>query len=975
MIKKDFNENELSFAVSVLLACIIYTGTAGAAAITVDDSGGANYMKVQDAINAASPGDTILVYSGTYNESVWVNKQLTLKGVDNGGGKPVIETPMDINVGLGADGIILDGFKLINGKSPFFPLEGTGIWVSSNSNVIINNTILNNEYAGIVMIYVRNNTISNNIISNNGQFGMHLYRENDNRIYNNIFNNSLNVMTWSTPGGSWNTARTAGANIVEGPYIGGNFWANPGGTGFSQMCADGDNDGICDTVYSIDISNVDYLPLTYKPSTGGLFDDFDDNSVNPSLWTPYTQGTGPSISEVNQRVEITLPANSKDDYSSIPVFSGGYSSICTLKGDFDVQVDYELLDWPDSNGVRVGLGVPGGMTERVSFGTLPWDYPYQPREVYLTHFADGVFGITETNDRSGKLRAVRTGSDLSGYYFKNGSWNLIRKYSSSTTSDGGFSIAVWSHNSIFKGQDVRVAFDNVIVNRGKLVCPDTTPPVTTADISGASGQNGWYTSNVQITLTAEDADGSGISRTEYRYDGAGWITYTAPIVVNSEGTTVLYYRSRDRAQNTESAKELRFKIDKTPPTIAGIPTTSKFSDNFNDNDISDWTKTVNVNSSAIADNGRMRLQVYKCSDVDVLKDLGFISGETIVDFDWQTQAEGWWENTGWKLIVDGIEVVNEGIPIKEYGGYSGHMTKTVNANGNAQLLFGVNAGKYCGNGDHSNTYLWVDNVVVNTVVNSNNWSNNDVAVKFIASDDLSGIDTFTPDTIISTEGASQSVTGTAFDKAGNDASATVSGINIDKTPPNIRINTPADGSEYILNQIVNADWSAEDHLSGVAWASGTVPNGSPIDTTVGTKTFTVNASDNVGHTANKTVNYYVRYVYGGILEPINENGTSIFNSNKNSIVPVKFQLQDSSGNFAPGAVAQINWSKINNTITGNINEDVVTGNATQGNLFAYNSTSNEYFFNIGTLDLVSGTWLISIKLDDGTSKYVNISVK
>lgn len=42
--------------------------------------------------------------------------------------------------------------------------------------------------------------------------------------------------------------------------------------------------------------------------------------------------------------------------------------------------------------------------------------------------------------------------------------------------------------------------------------------------------------------------------------------------------------------------------------------------------------------------GRLQLRVYKCSDVEVYKDLGFISGETSIDFDWETLAEGWWKS-------------------------------------------------------------------------------------------------------------------------------------------------------------------------------------------------------------------------------------------------------------------------------------------------------------------------------------------
>ena len=59
---------------------------------------------------------------------------------------------------------------------------------------------------------------------------------NDNLVYNNYFNNTYNtrVSTDST-GNIWNINPTPGTNIVGGQFIGGNYWANPDSTGWSQV--------------------------------------------------------------------------------------------------------------------------------------------------------------------------------------------------------------------------------------------------------------------------------------------------------------------------------------------------------------------------------------------------------------------------------------------------------------------------------------------------------------------------------------------------------------------------------------------------------------------------------------------------------------------------------------------------------------------------------------------------------------------
>ena len=98
---------------------------------------------------------------------------------------------------------------------------------------------------------------------------------------------------------------------------------------------------------------------------------------------------------------------------------------------------------------------------------------------------------------------------------------------------------------------------------------DLIPPVTTIGPSGTPGENGYYTSDVTVTLSATDI-GSGVARTEYSFDEITWTTYTAPFLITAEGTTTVYYRSIDNAENTETTKQEVVKIDRVPPTIISI---------------------------------------------------------------------------------------------------------------------------------------------------------------------------------------------------------------------------------------------------------------------------------------------------------------------------------------------------------------------------------------------------------------------
>jgi len=265
---------------------------------------------------------------------------------------------------------------------------------------------------------------------------------------------------------------------------------------------------------------------------------------------------------------------------------------------------------------------------------------------------------------------------------------------------------------------------------------------------------------------------------------------------------------------------------------------------------------------------------------------------------------------------------------------------------------------------------------------SNGWYVSNVTVPFSATDNLSG---FAPSGALSTDLASKTTIGEGAalyvtsdgisDMAGNSAVGIQAGpFKVDKTAPVITINIPDAGANYTLNQIVNADWTATDATSGIASATGTVDSGSPINTSsIGPKTFTVDAEDNAGNTASISVSYGVIYQWYGFLPPINTSGArSVFKLG--STVPVKFRI---GPGIIPDATATIGYALVTGDTAGPVNEAVSTSAATSGNLFRYDSTDNLYIFNLNTKKITdgAGTYRISVTLDDGMTYNVDIGLK
>lgn len=147
--------------------------------------------RIQSAIDMAAPGDIIEVASGEYDESLNVNKRLSLIGVDTGNGAPTVNL-----VEIIADNCEVKGFRIYNS-------ELFAIGVNSNWNNITDNK-LETCVDSIILKDVHDNLVAGNeariicqgqglisLMSGNGGDGIHAINSHNNTIRENSVANGF----------------------------------------------------------------------------------------------------------------------------------------------------------------------------------------------------------------------------------------------------------------------------------------------------------------------------------------------------------------------------------------------------------------------------------------------------------------------------------------------------------------------------------------------------------------------------------------------------------------------------------------------------------------------------------------------------------------------------------------------------------------------------------------------------------------
>ncbi len=128
-----------------------------------------DYPTVGEAVEAANPGDTILVAAGTYREYVYVNKSLRIIGE---GAEKTVVSSFEIT----ADNVTVNGFDVWD-----------GLWLTYSSGCNVSNNIVWHSFYPIVLDHSSNNYVAYNTIPPTGE-GIYLFDGSNNNVIrqNNI---------------------------------------------------------------------------------------------------------------------------------------------------------------------------------------------------------------------------------------------------------------------------------------------------------------------------------------------------------------------------------------------------------------------------------------------------------------------------------------------------------------------------------------------------------------------------------------------------------------------------------------------------------------------------------------------------------------------------------------------------------------------------------------------------------------------
>ncbi|NQE46360.1 Cell surface glycoprotein [ANME-1 cluster archaeon GoMg2] len=344
----------------------------------LQDYPNADFARIQDAVDAASAGDIIIVYPGTYTENVDVNKDhLTIKS-ENGADSTIVQAAdlSDHVFEINTDYVNISGFTATgamgNDKSGFHLFYGdhcniscnrandnyyVGISLYSSDDNIVSNNLANENIGGIRLYSSNNNIIENSIFSDN-EYGILIFNAYNNSIHSNNFIDNIDNAYSSSSTNTWNYPEQITYYYLGNTYTNylGNYWDD-----YTDI--DSNNDGIWDNPYNIDSDNDNY-PLV-EPWENYVIAPPAPNQ--PPTCAIELQKNGIPIDNINagEFFDIYVGGSTDDQGIKEVRFSSDESQDSNPTGEWTDWYDWDTSsgDWDAANKIKAWSFATGGDKE------------------------------------------------------------------------------------------------------------------------------------------------------------------------------------------------------------------------------------------------------------------------------------------------------------------------------------------------------------------------------------------------------------------------------------------------------------------------------------------------------------------------------------------------------------------------------------------------------------------------------------
>jgi len=198
-----------------------------------------------------------------------------------------------------------------------------------------------------------------------------------------------------------------------------------------------------------------------------FFDSMRGPEIDTMVWDIESIGNGPSEVADGDGTRLTIPAHATP-VDSTGALKARISTYCLLAGGFDVQVDYDLVEWSRANGV--GLGLYAAWADVVRESTPTGDY-YVGAHRTLDPPDGRPRSRVRTDDTRGTLRVVRASNRMVLYdRGGGGDWRKLYTFPNPTPAAVPVFIELYTTARRFSHRQVEVRLKNFRVNSGLLNC-------------------------------------------------------------------------------------------------------------------------------------------------------------------------------------------------------------------------------------------------------------------------------------------------------------------------------------------------------------------------------------------------------------------------------------------------------------------------------------------------------------------------